>query len=143
MIQLYKDNTYFLEVAVIDVNGDFVTGLSISYEIRKSSDGSIVQAGAMTADGNAYKVSVNFSTVGTYRIFYVTPTGYANGHETIAVEQPFATAEELEFVKQAVSGRWLISGSEMIFYEDDNLTEIMRFQINLDPGGEPIERVRL
>ena len=49
---------------------------------------------------------------------------------------------DMAFIKSIEGGRWLISGTEMIFYMDDNTTEIARFQITYDNADRPIERVR-
>lgn len=57
--------------------------------------------------------------------------------------------DDIEFIKQIESGRWKInkSTSEMIFYKDDNTTEIMRFKLYNEFGQPnvegPFERERL
>ena len=43
---------------------------------------------------------------------------------------------DVSFIKQIESGRWHITGNQMIFYEDDNTTEIARFDL-FDAGGSP------
>lgn len=55
----------------------------------------------------------------------------------------------LNFVQDFTAGRWLITGSQHIFYREDNTTEIARFNlldINGDPAvagvDTPFERVR-
>jgi hypothetical protein len=50
---------------------------------------------------------------------------------------------DLAFVKSIEGGRWQISGSQMIFYADDNTTEIARFDLTYDGSQNPIERVRV
>ena len=75
-----------LENAITDQNGDFVSGLTVTYEVRKSVDNSLVASGTMTEEGDVYKISISFSVEGQYRALYITPTGYENGTETILVE---------------------------------------------------------
>jgi hypothetical protein len=45
---------------------------------------------------------------------------------------------DVEFIKQIEGGRWKIdeTANQMIFYEDDNATEVARFNL-LDSGGAP------
>ena len=50
---------------------------------------------------------------------------------------------DLAFVKHIEGGRWVISGTEMIFYSDDNVTEIARFNVTYDGSQNPVERVRV
>jgi len=53
----------------------------------------------------------------------------------------------MELIRQLNSGKWHIINNQMIFYEDDNQTEIMRFNL-FDSSGNPsvlsvAERVRV
>lgn len=45
---------------------------------------------------------------------------------------------DLDFIKAIEGGRWRITGNQMIFYEDDNTTEIARFNL-FDAAGDPAE----
>ena len=45
-------------------------------------------------------------------------------------------SEKLDLVAATEGGRWHIVGTQMIFYEDDNATEVARFNL-LDSGGSP------
>lgn len=55
-------------------------------------------------------------------------------------------AEQVEFVRDVDAGRWKIVNNQMVFYKEDNITEVARFDL-LDSDGEPadgdvFERVR-
>lgn len=91
MKKWYTNTTYYLETSVIDDNGDFVTGLSLSYEVRKSSDNSLFASGVLTSEGNVYKASIIFTSIGQYRVFYTTPSGYENGLDIILAVVPEIT----------------------------------------------------
>jgi hypothetical protein len=54
-----------------------------------------------------------------------------------------AAASDAEFIKNIEGGKWEISGSQMIFYKEDNVTEIARFDITYDVDGNPIMRARV
>ena len=82
----FKNNTYKLEISIIDKKGDFVTGLTITYEIRRSADDVLIDSGTMSAEGNVYTASVSFSATGQYRVLYTTPAKYENDSEIIVVE---------------------------------------------------------
>ena len=89
MIKIIQNTTHYLEIVLIDKNGDFVTvldtGDSITYEVRKSSDNSLFASGTLSIEGNAFKDSVLFDTLGQYRVLYTTPTKYENGLDQIEV----------------------------------------------------------
>jgi hypothetical protein len=50
---------------------------------------------------------------------------------------------DLEFIKDIEGGRWQLTGTQMIFFKDDNSTEVARFDITLDGNDNPIERTRV
>jgi hypothetical protein len=88
-----KNKEYYLETAVTDANGDFVTGLTVTYEVRNSDDGTLAtlpsgysSSGTMIGEGNIYKIAIQFDTIGQYRVLYFTPSTYENGSEIITVE---------------------------------------------------------
>ena len=96
MKKFIQSQIYYLEIALTDKNGDFITTLPtgdiVTYEVRKSSDGSLAilptgfsNSGTMTVDGDVFKVAVQFDTLGQYRVLYFTPNKYENGSETIEV----------------------------------------------------------
>lgn len=85
MLTFTKDVAFFLEISVTDSNGDFVTDLTVNYDIRNSDTNVSVVSGSMTGEGNAYKIEVTLSTEGQYRVLYTTPSGYENAIETIEI----------------------------------------------------------
>ena len=51
-----------------------------------------------------------------------------------------------EFIKEIEGGKWQIvpgSPTQMVFYKDDNVTEVARFDIAYDDDGNPIMRTRV
>lgn len=54
---------------------------------------------------------------------------------------------DMAFVKGIEGGKWEVVGNQMIFYTDDNITEIARFDLSDDTGTptmtEPYKRVRV
>jgi hypothetical protein len=90
-----------LVVAVINTTGDFVTGLNISYEVRKASDHTIVASGILTNTGNIYLTFITLTDLGDYYIFYTTPSGYENGQEELTVYQ--ATINDIDNTLEILS----------------------------------------
>jgi len=77
---------YFLETSVIDDDtGAFITGLTITYEVRNSDDNTLFASGTLIGQGNVYKKAITFTSLGQYRVFYTTPSGYENGMGQILV----------------------------------------------------------
>jgi hypothetical protein len=93
MNKWYTNTTYYLETSVIDdVTGAFISGLTITYEVRNSDDNTLFASGTLTEEGNAYKASIIFTTAGQYRVFYTTPSEYENGMNQIIVEAQLTNA---------------------------------------------------
>lgn len=59
-----------------------------------------------------------------------------------ANDNGLAVLSDLAFIKGIEGGRWVMSGSEMIFYDDDNVTELARFDITYNAENVPVERTR-
>lgn len=92
---IYKNDTHKLELALTDKFGDFVSGKTISYYVYKSSDNSLFASGTMTEIGSSgvYEASVLFTTIGQYRVEYITPSKFENLIETIYIREELATQE--------------------------------------------------
>jgi hypothetical protein len=92
---IYKNDTHKLELALTDKFGDFVSGKTISYYVYKSSDNSLFASGTMTEIGSSgvYEASVLFTSIGQYRIEYITPSKFENLIETIYIREELATQE--------------------------------------------------
>jgi len=50
---------------------------------------------------------------------------------------------DLDFVKSIEGGKWQLTGTQMIFYKSDNITEVARFDITKDGEGNPTMRERV
>ena len=85
MTPIKQNNAYPLITVLLDKQGDFQTGETITYEVRKSSDNSLVTSGTLTSTGNIYTDSIVLSDLGEYHILYFTPTKFENGVEKVIV----------------------------------------------------------
>jgi hypothetical protein len=161
-MRLFNNIPHKLELSVIDLYGKYVSGLLVNYEVRKCSDNSIVYSGVMSEISLVYTKEITLVEVGEYRIKYITPEGYENGFENITVDNYsnyktdisalaldstvakettlVSTMAELdtkiELIKQIESGRWKIdtTTNQMLFFKEDNVTEIMRFNLKDKDG---------
>lgn len=57
-----------------------------------------------------------------------------NGHTNLG--STGKALDNIELIKQIEGGRWRITNNQMIFYEEDNSTELMRFNL-FDGNGQP------
>lgn len=88
MITYIKQNiAYPLIVVLVDNKGNFKTGEIINYEIRKSSDNSLILNGSLTNTGNIYTASILLTDLGNYYVLYFTPSKYENGVELFVVQK--------------------------------------------------------
>ncbi len=52
-------------------------------------------------------------------------------------------SDYLNFIRDIEGGKWQLTTTQMIFYKDDNITEVARFNITKDIDGNPIMRERV
>ena len=87
MIIIPINKPYILEVTPIDCDGNFKSGLSITYQIRKSSDNTLFSSGLLSEiSGGTYIKSVTFTEENQYRVLYTSPSGWENGMDQILTE---------------------------------------------------------
>jgi hypothetical protein len=88
MTQLDLGSTYYLELFITDIQGDPVSGLSITYTISDSSDDSVIESGSLTeVGGGIYKKAKTWNNVGQFRVVYTTPINYSDEIETILIKE--------------------------------------------------------
>ena len=89
MKTIYKDLEHYSEIGIIDEYGDFVTGLTVTYGVRKSSDNSYIISGTTSETNSVYYFNYTFTESTEYRLKWITPNTYDDGFETILViDQP-------------------------------------------------------
>ena len=87
-----------------------------------------------------YGYNIIVSTIGTYRVLVNMST--TSDATVITAGSGWTTEEKntlldnVYMIKQINSGCWYITNNQMIFYKDDNETEIMRFDL-LNKDGKP------
>jgi len=96
----YKDKLYYFELLITDDTGNFVSGLTINYNIYKSSDNSLITTGNMVevVVSGVYQLSHTFVLSGQYRVEYLpTISGYPKTGETVIIEETsdLSTLEDL------------------------------------------------
>jgi len=90
------DTTFYLKLFITDSLGDPKIGLSVDYEIKKSSDDSLITSGSLVDSGNGmYSNSYIFDTLGQYYIAYTTPASYTDEMEQIIVQSKIAQQDSL------------------------------------------------
>ncbi|MCK9415943.1 hypothetical protein M0Q97_04715 [Candidatus Dojkabacteria bacterium] len=98
MKQIIKDQNNYYEIAVIDEFGDFVSGLTINYDIRKSIDNSLMISGITSEINSVYFFEYIFTELGNFRLKYITPTEYDNGFEQIIVSDDYMSDINSELI---------------------------------------------
>ena len=69
---LFKDQEYKLETGVLNDSGEFETGLTVNYELRKASDNSLVASGVTTEINGIYSFTYTFTESIQYRLKFDT-----------------------------------------------------------------------
>ena len=104
MKTLFKDTEYKIEIGVVDQLGDFATGLTVFYDVRKSTDNSLIVSGTTTEISGIYSYIYTFTENLEYRSIFTTPSGYENGFETILIVDEFANNDLLNIVNSGITG---------------------------------------
>jgi len=103
MRTLNVNTEYKIEVGVIDHYGDFVTGLTVYYDVRKATDNSLVISGISNEINGVYSYTYTFTEVIEYRSRFITPTGYDDGFENILVIDEPAKSTDLNIVSSGIT----------------------------------------
>jgi hypothetical protein len=86
-----QSTVYPLIVAVLDTEGKYLTGLTVTYEVRRSSNNNLELSGTMIGVGDIYLVNITLADLDKYYVLYITPTGFENGEEELIVESATLT----------------------------------------------------
>ena len=119
------------------------TGLSPTIDIWDVPTGSGVVSGdtMIEIDGGWYKY--DFSAYDNTKDYVIRCDGSAtlsgNDRYVFGSNDIGESNTNIEFVKNIEGGKWEITGNQMIFYEDDNTTEVCRF--NLTRAGVPVNEL--
>lgn len=104
---------------------------------------------AVDADGNSMtpiepsaNVSVVIAQSSSATMIETGVTGLTEAESTLLAVIA-DVQNDVEFLKKVEGGKWEISGNQMIFYDENNATEVMRFNITKDAAGNPIMRTRV
>ncbi len=138
----FKGVAYKLEQSLVDGSGNFVTGQTINYTIKKSSNDSLFLSGAMGQEGYLYVAPVTFTDVGQYRVIYDMPAGYANGNEMINVINDIDAG--ITDLKDVQLGRWSLDmdANTLTLYRQDGITVLRVFTLTQLTGTAKTYRER-
>ena len=95
MRTLFKNIEYKIETGILDNYGQFATGLTVTYDVRKASDNSLVTSGTTTEISGIYSYTYTFAESIEYRSKLTTPSGYEDGFENIVVIDALAKDADL------------------------------------------------
>lgn len=89
MITIPQNTLYSLEARVTDTKGNSIDNLDVEYLLTKVFDSNnFILSGLMTSIGKGvYKVDINLSEVGQYRVLYNLEDYYIDAIETLIVEE--------------------------------------------------------
>jgi hypothetical protein len=163
MIRVDISNIFPIAATVSDTNGNIISGEDVYFDIRYTDDTPLIPAniGIMhesTVASGIYKQDISIDIAGSF-ICYITCAGYPTTTKDIVVNQETVAEEvwsdtlatalltDVEFIKDVEGGRWKILNKQLIFYKEDNITEIASFDL-FNKLDEPTdvdvyERVRL
>lgn len=120
-------NSVYLEMYVIDENNNPKIDLNIEYKVYKCDTGTLINQGYLNNIGEGfYSKDIIFSEVGQYRVLYTPDQNFPKQAETIVIES--------DIIKQIELGNWKIVGTQMIFYNENNI-EIAKFNLYDNNGN--------
>lgn len=94
----------------------------------------LIDAGSEMGNSQRYYYAGNETS---YEDIWNAPYGSNSYIQTGTMGKMLVDMEEkTEKIKNHTEGRWLITGSQMVFYQHDNITEIARYELK-DKFGNP------
>ena len=90
------------ERTLTDNQGDFVTGQTITFEVRNSATDALITSGTMTEQNEVYKFSFTFTSLIEARIKFVTPNKFPNDLESVRVVDAPATEDNATTNKNSI-----------------------------------------
>ena len=86
--EVKKNENYYLEVSIVDENGNGVCELNIGFFVYRSSDNHLIESGNLVELGEGiYQRLISLAETGQYRVLYKTPDKYCNSIETLIVTE--------------------------------------------------------
>lgn len=145
------------DFSVLDLSGNLLSGIAIgtfTYHLYDPSGAlSAVTVSFVELGNGHYRASFTPNATGEWYLIVYHATYFPAGKSgTIKaydedIDTAHALVESVQTLAQAVYdieyGRWHLDGNTMIFYKEDNATEIARFTITRDAELVPIERTRI
>lgn len=100
---------------------------------------STVTAGTIVCRGVGKLTDNSVGATVVNELLFVPYIASAVWDEELAAHQAAdSTGATLDFLRGIEGGRWKLSNGQMIFYDDDNVTELARFDLK-DKDGEPVD----
>ena len=140
---LVKENaTIPFELLITDFTGVVRTDItSVSVRVFKRVAGSEVDSLASTAmtsagSGKWYYSLASSIVAGEYIIEYTVTD---NASVVYKIQDPLTVGylqSDIQFLLDVEGGKWQIVANQMIFYKQDGITEVMRFNL-FDASGNP------
>ena len=95
--------------------------------------------GEVIASSGIYSASVYFSTSFSGSIVWDT----GGSSPSFAAEEYSSVNEDVNFTRHLTAGRWKIDATEkqMIFYKEDNTTEIARYDLKDRSGNASVDEI--
>lgn len=81
------------ERTLTDNQGDFVTGQTITFEVRNSATDALITSGTMIEQNEVYKFSFTFTSLLEARVKFITPNKFPNDLESVRVVDAPATED--------------------------------------------------
>ncbi len=119
-------------IKIINLTGP--ENISVDFISGQLKIDSTVTAGTIVVRG-AGVITEDFSTGATIVDSGLTNPDHVANH-VWAHADGILTASGVETIRKIEMGKWKIESNQMIFYEPDNITEIMRFDL-FDEAGDP------
>ena len=101
MIEAIKDVSQIFERTLTNNQGNFVTGQTITFEVRNSSTDTLITNGTMTEQNEVYKFSFTFTSLIEARVKFFTPLNFPNDLESIrVVEAPADSTDVADIITE-------------------------------------------
>lgn len=101
MIEAIINVSQIFERTLTDNQGDYVTGQTITFEVRNSTTDALITSGTMTEQNEVYKFSYTFTSLIEARVKFITPNKFPNDLESVRViEAPADSTDVINIITE-------------------------------------------
>jgi len=84
-MEIIINQSHRFELILTDNQGNFVTGQTVTFEVRNSITDALITSGTLSETNEVYHFDFTFTTLAQFRVKYFTPMNFPNAIESVEI----------------------------------------------------------